>query len=133
MVARPAPGTFSVAFSGFMGSLNDCMKECQYDNFCKGVLYSTSYSICTKMVQVDTTDDPWKVDDFRQNWVAYVKSDAIITYYANYCGQFNLQPSCTPAMTQGQCAWGVLPVGTNQNRAHDEGWCGRIACNRALG
>ena len=133
MIARPRIGTFTVTFHNFGGTEDHCMKECQYDALCSGVLYSSTLKQCIKAVLLERTDDSNRIEEFSANWSAFAKTTSPVSYYANFCGQFAGIGTCTPQNTNNQCRWGVGDRGYNQMRHTDYGYCGRVACDRTLG
>lgn len=123
-IVRPARGARVVSFPRWGGTIDDCVRECAYDNRCGGVTYSNVTRICTKATSLETTD----VLDFpdKSMTVAYAKIGSPVSYWAGLCSQGETQETCDALAPL--CVWNQGKRGVNQVRIMFDGWCSRSQC-----
>lgn len=126
-IARPRSTAKMVTWTQWGGRMVDCVKECQYDLYCGGIMYSDVAKTCMKMTALETVDDAEQIENWEQEkWVAYAKLTSAVGYYSQYCSTFDTASNCNDM--NPFCAWKKGKRGWNQIRVVDLGWCGRLKC-----
>lgn len=122
-VPEPRAGYPLYRYEGWNSSLPDCLKECQFDDFCQFVLWREGQ--CIKLELLETTDDPlgpWG------GWGAFVKNTfiGVIPYLSGKCAGYKGINSCLTGAPD--CAWNQGKKGYNQMADWTNGYCGRVKC-----
>ncbi len=107
-----------------------CVRECEYNTNCKGILWSPVLKQCIVTVALETTDESSLFDAYvAEKWVAVAKRDVIVGYRSGLCVFFD--SGVSNCAQEPQCQWQLEPRGVNQfTFEQGDGWCGRLKCVR---
>lgn len=108
----------AVEFKPWPGNLTMCMRECEYDSRCGGIMYKPNSCIKASRILVSDALRPNK-------FVGFVKNDRTVPYYNNYCSKHETKGVCD---IDRRCAWNKGKIGINQLFIVFLGYCGRVRC-----
>jgi len=70
-------GVSTYTYSNFQCGLEDCVRKCNYDQYCEYIMYSDTEKVCIKSSMLQTTDSPQNFLAYKtQGWVAYARTFA---------------------------------------------------------
>ena len=131
-ILRADPTRPFMEWYGWAADETACMRECQYDSNCGGLIYSSIDQYCMKATRLQRTDDDQEIASFvNGNYTSWYRAAVgIPAYYAGYCSLYDTKPTCDAS---DSCLWNRNIQGINQQRIVDLGWCGRVKCTPASG
>ena len=111
----------------FNCSRDECLRWCSYDTTCKYSLFSNKTNLCSRSIDLITSDNYKMSKEFFNNEIQiYRRNTAFPRFYSQLCNSYISRKRCNRSK---QCRWNRGKEGYNKETfLTGKGYCGRIKC-----